>query len=336
MLIHQGNIYLESEHVNALRSEDEIVKKRYQAVARTLLHGPFRFTRQKAADFLRRSKRQLQRWVKRFREEGIEGLRNRSKKPNYSPNKVSEEIQDLVVEVRRKSGFSSQQIGVLVNEYFKRNNISDYLWPSTAYNILVRKGELSREKQRLMKYRSFEWGHPKHLLQADLTMFNGIPILTILDDYSRKGWALAIRNQKDSTVIRGMKKLIPYKYENILTDNGSQFSRKNSRFRKYCEEYVTGKHIWTSIHRPRTMGKLSAFQKAMKRFLRHQIPGSRNKIEINYWIEIFLKWYNTAKIHSAIGTYPEVRYSGKGADDWFETTIKDLKLQNVLQLESRG
>ena len=53
------------------------------------------------------------------------------------------------------------------------------------------------------------------------------------DDHSRKGWAIALRNQKDNTVIRGMKTLIKMKYDNLLTDNGTQFSRLNSEMKKY-------------------------------------------------------------------------------------------------------
>lgn len=54
--------------------------------------------------------------------------------------------------------------------------------------------------------------------------------MTMEDDHSEK-------------VIHTMKALNPRSYENLLTDNGSQFSRKNSSIKKYCEEKITGKHI---------------------------------------------------------------------------------------------
>ena len=69
-----------------------------------------------------------------------------------------------------------------------------------------------------------------------------------------------------------MKYLHIKEYDSLLTDNGSQFSRKNSTMRKYCDQYLTGKHIWTSIHHPlQTMGKLSNAQKGLKRFLMHRL-----------------------------------------------------------------
>jgi transposase InsO family protein len=152
------------------------------------------------------------------------------------------------------------------------------------------------------------------------------------DDHSRKGWAVAISDQRDVTVVDGMKKLVNVRYDNLLTDNGSQFSRKNSRMRKYCDEFLNEKHIWTSVHHPQTMGKLSAYQKALKRFLRHQLGGSRNRSRINYWISVFNGWYNNGKYHSSIDTVPEKRYSGQVDSDWYVKLVKALKLESVLTI----
>jgi len=41
----------------------------------------------------------------------------------------------------------------------------------------------------------------------------------MLDDHSRKGWAIAIPNEKDEMLIETMKNLQPYRYDNLLTDN---------------------------------------------------------------------------------------------------------------------
>ena len=331
MYMYQGNMYLVQEHVELLRSETEPVKRRYFAVVMTLIPEPLRKTRKQAADLLGICKRQIQRLVKRFLEEGLQGLRCRSRRPKTSPRRIASEHEDLIVEVRRKSGFGPKDISVLINESLKRKNDQFHLHSSTTYNVLVRTGEIERERRIAKEIKSFEWHHPNRLIQADLTLFNGVPILTMEDDYSRKAWATTLRNQKDKTVVRGMKRLIKIRYDNLLTDNGGQFSRRNAEMRKYCEEFLNEKHIWTSVHHPETMGKLSAFQKALKRFLRFHIPMSTDLKEINSYVEIFVKWYNNGKYHSAIKTFPEVRYSGNQASDWYESIIKDLKLEEILE-----
>lgn len=168
------------------------------------------------------------------------------------------------------------------------------------------------------------------MIQADLTKFNGVNILTMEDDHGRKGWATALKDAKDKTVVKGMKTLVQIKYDNLLTDNGSQFNRKNSEIRKYCEEHINEKHIWSSIHHPQTLGKLSAYQKGLKRFLRHQLGRSRDKTKINKWIKIYNNWYNNGKYHSGIGTYPEEKYSGQRDKNWYTKLVKALKLENIL------
>ena len=70
-------------------------------------------------------------------------------------------------------------------------------------------------------------------------------------------------------------------------------------------------HLFTT---PLTLGKLSAYQKGLKRFLRHKLGQSKDLEEINYWIGVYNHWYNDGRYHSAIGTYPEEGYSGKRDD----------------------
>jgi transposase len=116
MIIVQGEVYLEKWHIDVLKNEPEIVRRRYHAVVRTLVSDLIRITRQEAADMISRSKRQLQRVVKRFREEGITGLRFRSKRPHNSPSRTPNDIEKRIVEVRNATGFGSEQLVNIVNE----------------------------------------------------------------------------------------------------------------------------------------------------------------------------------------------------------------------------
>jgi hypothetical protein len=93
MIIVKGEVYLKEWHIAILKKESEIVRKRYHAVVRTLVSGIIRITRQEPAVMIDRSKRQLQRVVKRFREESITGLRFKSKRPHNILNKTPVEIK---------------------------------------------------------------------------------------------------------------------------------------------------------------------------------------------------------------------------------------------------
>jgi hypothetical protein len=173
---------------------------------------------------------------------------------------------------------------------------------------------------------------PNELLQADLTRFNGVPILTMEDHHSRKLWVARLDNETDDNVVDLMKRLLhDQKYGSLLTDNGSQFNRKNSTMRRYCDQYLTGKHIWTSIHHPQTMGKLSNAQKGLKRFLIHRLGNHCTDHEsIDKCIEVYTNWYNNGKKISTTKCYPEKRYSGQRDDGWYVRFVKALKLESIL------
>ncbi|MEK7392783.1 MAG: hypothetical protein AAB214_09475, partial [Fibrobacterota bacterium] len=297
---------------------------------------PFGITRKAAANLICKSLRQLYRIVRRFLSKGIEGLRFESRRPKTINNRTPKEIEDCILAVRKATGFGPEPVSTIVNESLARSGVPGRVYQSLTYNILVRRGEIEREKRNRKEWKRFEWGHPNRLIQADLTYFNGVPILTMEDDHARKGWALALKDQFDTTVVEGMKTLVREKYDNLLTDNGSQFSRKNAVIRKYCEECINEKHIWASIHHPQTLGKLSAYQKGLKRFLRHRLGNSRNRAEINKWASVYNIWYNNGRHHSSIGTVPEARYSGNLDQSWFTKITRALKLENLYAVAQGG
>ena len=329
MFVHDGELYLKKKHISILKNEPKYVKQRYHAVINALA-SKNNIIREKAAKNLKISMRQFQRIIRRFQKEGITGLRYKSKIPHHSPNQTPMWLEDKVVTVREKTGFGSDHLSELINISLANQMRSERVNPRTVSRILVRKDVIESERRAKKEWKRFEWGHPNRLIQTDLTKFNGIPLLTMEDDYSRRGWAIRLPNQKDTTVVRGMKKLLKIRYDNLLTDNGSQFSRKNKVIREYCEDHINEKHIWTSIHHPQTMGKLSAYQKGLKRFLFHKMGSSRNIHEIDYFIDVYVHWYNNGKYHSAIATYPEERYSGKRDIEWYNHLVKSLKLENIL------
>lgn len=332
MYIYHGEPYQKKKHIQLLHNEQAYVKQRYHAMVRAVLSNNNKI-REKETQDLGISMRHLRRLIKRFHDEGIPGLRNKSTRPNRSPYQTPTWLEDLVVKVREETGFGSDYVSEIVNISLGNQGKSERVLPRTVSRILVRRGVIESEKRAKKEWKRFEWGHPNHLIQTDLTKFNGIPLLTLEDDYSRRGWALRLANQKDTTVVRGMKKLIKIRYDNLLTDNGSQFNRKNKVIREYCHDNINEKHIWTSIHHPQTMGKLSAFQKGLKRFLYHKLSASKDIHEIDYYISVYVHWYNNGKYHSVIDTYPEERYSGQRDVEWYNHLVTSLKLDEILVIK---
>lgn len=330
MIVSKGQVYLDWSHIELLQQEPGYVVERYAAAARALALPPFGITRQAAADMLRVSRRHLYRILKRFKELGIAGLRMLSRRQKTTPKRTSAELEEKVLAVRQATGFGSRRVASIVNESLRREGADRRLAPSVTYDIMVRNGEIEREKMFVARWRRFEWGRPNQLLQADLTEFNGVAILTVLDDHSRRAWALVLRDRDDEAVMDGLRHLLPFRFENLLTDNGCQFSRSNTQMQRFCHERVTKKHIWTSIHHPQTMGKLSAYQKGLKRFLVHKVPASQDPAEINVHISVYNDFYNNGRFNAGTGGVPEERYSGTPDRHWYGRLVKALKLERHL------
>jgi transposase len=200
MFIHYGEIYLKKEHIQIIRKESDYVKQRYHAVA-VALNSKNNSIIEKTVQKLEISMRHFRRLIKRYQDEGITGLRNKSTRPHNSPNKTSQQLEDLVVQVREKTGFGSFHLAQLINISQKNQGKRERVNPRTVSRILVRRGIIESEKRAKIEWKRFEWGHPNRLIQTDLTKFNGIPILTMEDDYSRRGWAIRLTNQRDTTVV---------------------------------------------------------------------------------------------------------------------------------------
>jgi hypothetical protein len=154
------------------------------------------------------------------------GLRFKSKKPHSITNRTSYVIENRIVAVR-KAGFGPEQLANLVNESLnvedKAEQQQQQISKTTAYNILARYSLVDTDKKMVKEYKSFERDKPDELIRADATRFNGLPLLTMEDDHSRKFWVTRLENETDDIVVDGMKHLHEQKYDSLLTDNGRQY-----------------------------------------------------------------------------------------------------------------
>ncbi len=99
MYIHNGEIYLDKSHIQIIREEPKYVKKRYHAVVATLS----KVSNQKRVKPTRSNgigKRPFYKILKRFKEEGIPGLRHRLRIPKKSPYTTPDWLEEIVVKVR--------------------------------------------------------------------------------------------------------------------------------------------------------------------------------------------------------------------------------------------
>ena len=253
-------------------------------------------------------------WVKRFKEEGVEGLHDRSSRPLSSPSQTSPDTCASVEALRRQRRTGQQIAGEL--------GIS----PATVSRILRR---LSLNRLSALEpaepVRRYERDHPGEMIHIDikkLGRFNRIGhritgdrtgqsnsrgvgwefVHVAIDDHSRVAFAKVMPSEKKQSAIAFLKEAVAYydslgvKVERVMTDNGSCY--KSFAFRRTCRRLGL-KHIRTKPYTPKTNGKAERFiQTSLREWAYAQAyPNSRErKAELPIW----LHRYNWHRPHAGI------------------------------------
>lgn len=221
------------------------------------------------------TKRTLINWMKRFDETDWD-FRDKSQRPNTIHFKFNSEQKLVVVGLRKSYGYSSQKLRIKLQE--KGIFMSEsYVKQIIKLNNLSRGNKMEGIK---LKWVRFERDNPNSMWQTDGTETEDGWILPIIDDCSR--YCLAVKELKNMTtanVIALLEEaiLMHGKPREILTDNGPEFGGKStdSEFDKWCDKRGI-KHIRSGVHKPTTLGKISAIQQTIMR----ELPYCNNDLEL--------------------------------------------------------
>ena len=143
-------------------------------------------------------------WLRRFESDGVNGLRDKSKRPRLSPGKTPREIENLVLMLRDKHpAWGAMKISKRLGN-LGHNDLPSV---STTHEILKRHGRIDESQGDKHKaWKRFEKNTPNESWQMDFkghfkTGCGRCHPLTIIDDYSRYLICLhACANERRETV----------------------------------------------------------------------------------------------------------------------------------------
>lgn len=242
----------------------------------------------------------LKRWWKRFNEEDKWDLQDISQRPKKLPIKFTEKEKNAIIELRKTYGYGAKKIRIMA----QRKGI--FMSLSTIKRIIKNTG-LSRGSKMegtKLKWVRFERPNPNYMWQMDGDgLDDGTWRVPVIDDCSR--YCLNVKIVKHLTIeamIEILEELIAIhgKPRQLLTDNGSEFggTSKDSEFDKWCKKKGI-QHIRSGVHKPTTIGKVSAIQKTIET----ELPYCNNDLEL---------WryrYNNDRPHESLrGLTPAVVY----------------------------
>jgi putative transposase len=208
--------------------------------------------------------RTLRRWTSKINNSEWD-LIDKSKRPHTIHRKITSEIENQIIEIKKRTGWGAEKIENVVK-----------LSHTTINKILNKHNLVDSPKRRKKRIKYIRWQreHPNSLWQIDHSdqKIDGKYVISVIDDCSRKSLAfLPVNIVTTDVVINLIDDLIKIygKPKQILTDNGSAYGlkSKHSKFdRKLKARGI--EHIRGAIHSPTTQGKVERLFQTFKREFR--------------------------------------------------------------------
>ena len=240
-------------------------------------------------------------WLKRYENE--ESMSDRSRRPNTTANKTSEEIEKRIVEARTvHPGWGAKKIKVALE-----NKGVEVPCTKTVNNILNRYGCISKEESlKRQPYTRFEKDRCNEMWQTDFKgefkMQNGkycFP-LDIFDDHSR--FVIRIKpSESTSNLVLPVFREAFFEYgmpDSVLSDNGAQFAGFRQGYTQF-EKWLMN-HDVLPIHGRIKHGKIERFHRTMNQeLLNHYTP--KDLADAERVLNAFRYCYNNERPHEALG-----------------------------------
>lgn len=268
--------------------------------------------------------RTVGKWVRRFREEGVDGLADRSSRPHSLPSQTPLATCDHV-EAMRRQRCTQDQIAqatglsrATVSRILKRRGLSllaclEPREPRPRYER-DRPGEIIHiDIKKLGRF-----NRPGHRVTGDRhghTNTRGVGweyVHVAIDDHSRVAFSDIFPDEKKESAIAHLIKAVNYYkslgvvVDRVMTDNGSCYRSKE--FAKACADLKI-KHIRTKPYTPQTNGKAERFIQTTIRewaYATEYQTSDERKADLPIW----LHRYNWHRPHASLGRQPPISRLG--------------------------
>jgi transposase InsO family protein len=242
-------------------------------------------------------------WKKRYQESGLEGIAERSRRPNHSPGLTAAELEDAVVAARQRyPDWGARKLQVVL----QREGIE--LTRSTVHRILLRRGLVREWDRHTHATERFERSQPNELWQMDFKSPRGwnAPVgpLSIIDDHSRYVLTLQIIGSTHSHLVRQQLQSVFHQVgvpDGMLMDHGIPWwSARGNRGATELNLWLMKQGIrlhWSGIRHPQTQGKVERFHGELQRALERRGWGGLPRQQ---WLDQFRWEHNHVRPHEAL------------------------------------
>lgn len=294
------------------------MEQRYQAVLAVIRDG---VPVTEVADRFGVSRQAVHRWLRRYEDQGLAGLVDRSHRPPRCSHQMDPAIEVWICEARRRNPDWGPRR--LVHEA-ARAGLDPVPSRSGVYRALKRAGMIdpNARRRRDRRFKRWERGGAMELWQMDVVggvlLADGTQckVLTGIDDHSRFVVCAGVMARATSRAVCAHFAAAMTTYgvpQELLTDNGKvftgRFGLKDTEvlFDRICRENGID-HLLTAPRSPTTTGKIERFH----RTLRTEFLTGRTFDDLGAAQAALDAWvgsYNTQRPHQGIGMHtPATRF----------------------------
>lgn len=271
------------------------------------------FTITELADSFGISRKTAYKYIKRFKEEGLDGLQQRSTIPHTSPNKIPRSIEKQILAIRKKK--KRNEYGARkIKRILEREQKTAYPPISTIHNVLKRHNltHPSKPRRRIKPLKVYhEANEPNDIwtsdYKGDFRMLDRVKCypLTITDMYSR--YLLGIKGMVSTNYKDAKSYYIAVFREyglprQILSDNGSPFAAPQAlaRLTRLSAWWIQLgiKPVYIDPASPWQNGKHERMHRELKADTTK--PPAKNMRGQQIKFHYFVKEYNTYRPHEAL------------------------------------
>lgn len=243
-------------------------------------------------------------WLRRYREQGLAGMAEQSRRPHASPRRTATELEQGVVAVRQRyPDWGARKLRVVLGKQGVE------LPAGTIHRILLRHNLVREEDRRQSATKRFERVAPNELWQMDFKSPLGydthVGPLSLLDDCSRYLVTLAETKTTRAGLVR--EQLVDAFQRcgvpgTMLMDHGTPWwNVKSAGGMTWLGVWLMRQGIrlyWSGFRHPQTQGKVERFHGSLERTMRLRgLPSQKRQA----WLDAYRQEYNEVRPHEALG-----------------------------------
>jgi transposase InsO family protein len=266
------------------------------------------------------SRATVYKWWRRFRQEGADGLVDRSSRPHSSPRRLPAVAEEAILNLRRQRKLGPHRLAALTGfprstcyQVLRRHQLHRLDWLDRPSGQLIRRyerirpGELVHVDVKKLGRIPPGGGHWAHGRKARPDIKRGLGyefVHSLVDDYTRFAYSEVLADEKGPTCAAFLRRAADFlaqhgiHVEQVMTDNAYNY-RLSNEFKAALAD-LGARHLRTPAHHPQVNGKVERFNRTLLDEWAYLRIYDSNEERLSL-LEPWLHTYNYHRTHTALG-----------------------------------